>query len=93
MLRLIIPMLLAAVPAFGHDWYHYECCNDKDCRPIPSSAVKATKDGYYVTINGRTMAYSSPKLKRSQDDQFHLCTIGGKDDGLMLCLYAPEQLF
>ena len=93
MIRYALAFLLAAVPAFGHDWYDYSCCDDKDCRPIPSSAVKATKDGYYVTINGRTMSYASPKLKVSQDDQFHLCTIGGTDDGLMLCLYAPPQSF
>lgn len=93
MIKYALAFLLAAVPAFAHDWYDYSCCSDKDCRPIPSSAVKATKDGYYVTINGRTMAYSSPKLKVSQDDQFHLCTIGGTDDGLMLCLYAPPQSF
>ena len=28
--------LLVSAPAYSHDWYPHDCCNDKDCAPVES---------------------------------------------------------
>lgn len=86
--------LFAYVPkALPHDWYEYQCCSDKDCRPIPFEAVTITKDGYRVP-SGEVIPFGSRKIRPTppEDPQqrYHWCTVAGSNKGGTLCLYVPQ---
>lgn len=55
MTRALLALLLAS-PAWGHDFYSGYCCSAVgtgmvgDCAPIPESAVRATPEGYLITL-------------------------------------------
>lgn len=78
----------------GESW-HYDayCCSNKDCAPIPDTAVTTQKNGYLIQLNPgdhpmikTTMQYfvpfNSDKIKESQDTRFHAC----------ITLYEPENM-
>lgn len=73
--------------AAAHEWYPYSCCSDKDCRPVPPGAVRATPAGWLVVATGETIAFD--KARFSPDGQFHVCSYGGLPDGKTICLFAP----
>lgn len=76
--------------ADAHDWYtgktdpllQYDCCGNKDCHPIDSSDVRATKDGYYVKLP-RPSYMNEPqeaewfipreRVQTAPDDRYHIC--------------------
>jgi len=39
-------MLVGVSVAEGHSWYSYECCHDKDCRPVPCEEIEKIIDGW-----------------------------------------------
>lgn len=82
-----------AKPALAHSWYSYECCNDRDCRPIPFDAVTVTPNGYRVP-SGDVIPFSSTKIKPTPaedvEQRFHWCSVAGSDTGHTLCLYVPQ---
>lgn len=87
--------LLALLPfaAHAHDaptgWsYGYECCSSIDCRPISSASVKEGAAGYTLPT-GETLAYKDSRIRESKDEQFHWCSVNGRDDSRTLCLYVP----
>lgn len=76
--------------AAAHDWYkgktdpvrNYQCCGNEDCHPIDSSAVRSTKDGYYVRLPRHWyMHYAQeaewfiPKerVQSAPDERYHIC--------------------
>lgn len=89
-------IVLPALPATAHDaptGWHYDlaCCQNRDCRPISSSAVKEGPDGYLITIDNETVPYKDGRIKDSPDGLFHWCTVDGRDDGRTICLYVPPR--
>jgi hypothetical protein len=74
--------------------YGWECCSMTDCRPIGSDAVETTPHGYVVKLTGEIIPYGDPRIKRSKDELFHQCRIGGDPKAThSICLYAPDQGF
>lgn len=92
---ILIAAIGISVPAYGHDaptgWsYPYSCCSNFDCREVHDASVKETADGY-VPSNGETIPYLDKRVKDSPDGRFHLCTVGGKEDGRAICLFVPPR--
>lgn len=76
--------------AEAHDWYtgktdpviHYDCCGNKDCRPIDANDVRETKDGCFVRPAHRIYLNEPQepewfipreRVQTSPDDQYHIC--------------------
>lgn len=93
MIRYALAFLLAAVPAFAHEWYAYECCSGTDCKPLTAVQIKETPEGWLLVETGRIVPYDFHRIRQSQDDQYHLCTTGGDPMGKILCLYVPPMGF
>ncbi len=95
---LILGLVTSCHDAKAHAFYSYECCSDKDCKPIPFEYVRITPDGYQVFVpGGRTIQLIPFGDKRIKDtpaadplQQYHVCTVGGLPTGHILCLYVPQ---
>ncbi len=80
---LLSVLLLSPGPAVSHGWYDPACCSDKDCAPIPESAVTWTENGWRVELRpgDHFMVKTLPMVEMvpfdavlpSQDDQWHAC--------------------
>lgn len=106
-LRLIAAsaVCLAAPAAFAHDalptaanpagWsYPISCCSGFDCRPVTSGrggTVLETRQGYVIARTGEVIPFSDPRLKSSQDQDFHWCSVAGAADGRTICLFVPPR--
>jgi hypothetical protein len=89
---LIVGCGLIWSEARAHDWFPPNCCSGFDCKVIPQSQVKASKNGFVIPGNPEVVPYSSPKIRQTPpegDGNFALCTKGGKPDGAVICLYIP----
>lgn len=79
--------------AAAHSWYPWNCCNDRDCRPVPFDAVTVTPTGYRVP-SGEVIPFSSTKIKPTPpedvEQRFHWCSVAGSDTGHTLCLFVPQ---
>lgn len=73
--------------------YGWECCSLTDCSEQKAGAIVETPKGYVVKASGTIIPYGDKKIKRSKDELFHLCTHGGKPDGVVICLYVPDEAF
>ena len=104
MIRALALFLGLTLPAAAHEWYAWNCCHDRDCRPLPDGAVEEYVEGdrsfYVVSIPGRgepvLMEQSDPRVKQvpiGHDDgqTFHICTTAGAPDTMVLCLYVPGR--
>lgn len=89
----VLALLLSTKPAPAHDWYPYECCSDRDCRPLEWSEVRTGPDGFMLP-NGETMGFADRRIRPTppEDPQqrFHLCTVAGDPKGRALCLFVPQ---
>ena len=90
MLCVIAAFLCLIKAAGGHDaprgWsYDQECCSDRDCAPIPAKGIQALPDGSYMLPTGEVVG--KEKIKRSQDEEYHLCRLPGGTH--IFCLYVP----
>lgn len=94
----LIVTLLWPSSAEAHDWYDAVCCSDEDCAPVRAATVRATPDGWEVTLAPgdhpmvqeplrHVYPYDSPRVRPSRDQDFHACvSVHGQR---MLCLYVP----
>lgn len=93
---LIAALLLSAAPALAHEPYTglrdpvtgADCCNGRDCRPIPDSDVRLARNGYVVrteTTESGEQFIPFERVLWSQDGQFHKCEWGGE----IKCFLAP----
>ena len=57
------------------------------------SSISERPEGYVIGETGEVIGYADHRLKNSPDGQYHLCTIGGSDDGAAICLFVPPQSF
>ena len=46
----ILILGLLAGPASAHSWYDAICCSDRDCQRIEPRNVRATPEGWLVTV-------------------------------------------
>ena len=49
-LSLALALAAGAPESRAHSWFDPWCCNDRDCQPIPDSAVRITPQGYVITL-------------------------------------------
>lgn len=87
--------ILLASYILAHHFYHYECCSDRDCFPVPFEEVQQTPKGYRIKRTGQMLFYGDTRIKPTPPEdaqqRYHVCTTSGKLDGSMiLCLYAPQ---
>lgn len=100
---LVTPALSHEAPAtvaMPLGWsYPAICCSNRDCAPIPDSAVKTGPDGYRVTLMpgdhpfvDTQVSYLIPykEAKDSPDGIHHICL---NPDGKMLCFFSPPRGF
>jgi hypothetical protein len=88
-LALSCGLAILPVIAFGHDWYPFACCSDKDCWPTES--VTATASGWIIHTSGEVIPYDDPRVKDTPPEAsgFHVCHIGGDPTARALCLFVP----
>jgi hypothetical protein len=92
-LAFLAVVYIIVKPAMAHSWYPWNCCNDRDCRPIPFESIKVTPTGYQVP-SGEIIPFSSTKIKPTPaedvEQRFHWCSVAGSDTGHTLCLFVPQ---
>lgn len=71
--------------------YDATCCSNRDCRQASHDEVNEGPDGY--TYRGQFVAYGDRRIRQSGDEFYHVCTIAGKPDGRVLCIYEPLRGF
>lgn len=109
-MRAVILLLMLTSPAGAHDWYtgkvdpvtSHDCCGDKDCRPVKQSSVTPLGGGSY---SWRGIKILEPRVQRSPDNQFHVCSFTVYADSFhrehgasphldmttkVLCFFAPD---
>lgn len=90
-------IVLTIGEARSHSWFDPWCCDDRDCAVIPERTVKATADGYVVTLNpGDHPSVNSPvvhvvpykDVRHSPDGTYAACLYPSQN--VMRCFYAPH---
>lgn len=89
----MVVLLLWSMPGHAHDWYPYQCCSDKDCRPVSASAIRTGPHGYVINASGETVGYGDSRVRTSPDDDYHWCNAGGTEKGRTICLFVPQQMY
>ena len=89
----IFPLAAAAHEAPTGWTYDYSCCSSYDCRQIVSAWVEVTKEGYLAGPKKELIPFGDKRIKQSKDEFYHLCTVSGRDDTAVLCLYVPLNAF
>lgn len=89
---IVVSMLLIAEMARAHSWYDAACCSQKDCEPIPDTAVRIESGGYHVRYVGALgfhvdVIVPFNEAKPSRDEHYHGCATSDR----FLCLYAPAS--
>jgi hypothetical protein len=79
-----------AASAFGHGWYEYACCSDKDCRPVEDGYVVERVDGIHVK-NWGVLHPSDSRLRMSRDDKDHVCEQIKPGNSKLMCVYLKPQ--
>lgn len=87
------PLKVAAHNAPSGWSYPYQCCSDRDCRPVHGAAIVEGPDGYVVEETGEIIGYKDSRLKPSPDDEFHLCLRPGNVRSRAICLFVPPRFF
>lgn len=99
MKKYLLPFLLFAYPAVGHEattgWsYPLYCCSNQDCHQINDADVKEGREGYTLASTGEIVPYLDRRVKDSPDGLFHVCQQAGDfDNGRILCLFVPPRSF
>lgn len=89
--------------ALAHEWYDYECCDNRDCYELRDGSVTVTPMGYrvdYVSRDGfrvqMLINFGDKRIRQSRDQHFHTCE-GFVYQGAeaptgrwIRCLYVPS---
>ena len=70
----------------AHEWYDSWCCDEKDCKPVPSSSVTRDSEGWHYLPYGTTIPHGSYGIKPSLDGGYHQCETPARTTR---CLYVP----
>jgi hypothetical protein len=73
--------------------YPYQCCRDRDCRPVHNREVMEGPNGYVIAETGEVVGYGDPRLRNSPDGEFHLCAVPGTPSTKAICLFVPPRSF
>lgn len=82
-------VLLAAEKARAHSFYDGDCCSLIDCKPVPDGTVVENTRTGAVTVLGQTLPHGDARLRRSRDDQDHVCA--NVSTGKLLCVYLRPK--
>lgn len=102
-LSLLLIIAAGSEPARAHEWLDPWCCNGRDCQPIPDSAVKATPQGYVITLRPEdhpmlareqgprtyTVPYAVARVSLDPEQRFFACIY--PDPSSMRCFYAKPS--
>lgn len=102
-LSLALALAAGAPGVRAHSWFDPWCCNDRDCQPIPDSAVKITPQGYVITLNPGdhpmlsketgprtyTVPYANARVSLDPEQKFFACIY--PDPSSMRCFYAKPS--
>lgn len=89
---------LCMVVVQAHSFYDGWCCQNSDCAPIPSKAVRAIPGGVQITLGPgdhplvtRVHVFQIPQseIRKSQDDNWHVCLFPSEDH--LRCVYMPPM--
>lgn len=69
--------------------YHYECCSDRDCRPVGKDFVWERPEGYVIAPTKEIIPHGDKRIRMSPDGDYHWCSTAGSLNGETLCLYVP----
>lgn len=86
--------LMFMTRVYGHTapsgWaYPYECCSDRDCKPIDAKLVHETSEGWDIAPSEGGGFVPRGKERQSPDGMYHLCRHEGS--GLILCFFVPPM--
>lgn len=92
MMRIILALLVFSVPSYAHDWYDFDCCDERDCYPLPDAAFLEERDnGAYFArwvspIDGKLIEgiVSAQNVRDTHNHQIHGCQTSY---GTPRCLY------
>jgi hypothetical protein len=100
--------LFAFDSAYSHSWYDAACCNERDCQPVEPHVVTPVSGGWLIQVKpgdhkfakdvrSWLVPYNSAKVKRSRDDQYHVCLSPYVNPETniqsLYCVYIPYQGF
>ena len=69
----ICSILLSVSAQASPGWIQASCCPSLSCRPVSTSIVITTDDGYLVPVTGELITRQDGRLFVSQDAETHLC--------------------
>lgn len=89
-------ILAFLTPAHAHmansGWeYSSDCCSEKDCKVLSTNLVQATQYGWRLVWRNEMIPFGDTRIRKSQDTEFHLCTVNGRMDTPLRCLYVPNM--
>lgn len=93
-----LALLLSAASAKAHSspsgWaYPYQCCHDRDCRPIEGGQITEGPNGYVIENTGEVVGYMDSRVRNSPDGEYHWCSIEGSNKTSTICLFVPPRSF
>lgn len=97
-MSMIVPVLGLPETATAHmapsGWvYPVQCCSNQDCEPIHDARVTEGPQGYVVQDSGEIIGYRDTRVKKSPDDEFHLCRAQRLPPSRTICLFVPPRSF
>jgi hypothetical protein len=81
MIRIIGLLILMSTTAVAHEWYDYDCCDQRDCYPLPDDAfLDELPDGNYYArwispLDGKLIegVVAARNVRDTQNHQLHGC--------------------
>jgi hypothetical protein len=91
-LAVLRPITSADAHAAPSGWiYPFECCGDRDCRPVHDPEIRESPHGYVIGHTGEIVGYGDRRLRNSPDGEYHLCEIPGQAHPHAVCLFVPQR--
>ena len=73
-----------------HSWYDENCCQEKDCHPVPCEQIEKLREGWLWRDAATKQSHLFPRdrLKASHDEACHVCVSPGTTPS-GICIYLP----
>jgi hypothetical protein len=76
-----------------HSWYPYDCCSDKDCKPVNCSDIdEGDKEYTYIPTGDK---FNKKLAKPSEDAKCHVCIheywLNGKFQRQGRCIFIIQS--
>jgi|SRR5262249_48369662 hypothetical protein len=101
---IFLIVLAMTYPARSHSWYPPECCNGRDCYPVPcdeiSNARERGMDGYrWIGVRQlrkylpNDLFFSKQMHRYSADGACHVCvSYGQTKTAIPRCIFTPAPV-